>query len=221
MMMARGLRHFTRHARGQGMRADAAHFLVVAQREVDRLLERRLEELRQHGERDGVERLHVAGAATVVLAVLQGQRPGIGDPGLAVDRHHVGVARQHHAVLHVRSDRGEQVRLGAIFARHQIRGDAVTLQVALNVLDQCKVGIARGGVERHQATQHFDGIDDLSGQTKLQATENIGCERDRSWSGTRGASRHCREKRPACGWSPWRRRTCARRAWSCTGAPPR
>ena len=45
------------------------------------------------------ERL-VAGAAGVEIAVgLLGQGPGIGVPWLAVDRHDVGVARQHDAAL--------------------------------------------------------------------------------------------------------------------------
>ena len=42
--------------------------------------------------------------------------------------------------------------------------DAVALEILLNVVDQGEVGIARSGVERHQATQHFDWFDDLSGQ---------------------------------------------------------
>ena len=135
-------RHFAGHAGGQRMGADAADLLVVGEREMDRPLERRLLDLGQHAEPDGVERLHVAGAAAVVLAVLERERPRIGVPRLAVDRHDVGMAAQHHAVLHVGADGGEQVGLGAVLARHQLGLDAVPLEITLNVLDQRQIGIA-------------------------------------------------------------------------------
>ena len=161
------LRHLGRHAGGQRMRAEAADLLVVGEREVDRLLERRLQELRQHGEADGVERLHVAGAAAVVLAVLQRERPRIGDPGLAVHRDDVGMPRQHDAARHVRTDGGEQIGLRAVLVGDQLGLDAMALEVPLHVFDQGEVGIARGGIERHELSQHVDGIDGLSGHGVL------------------------------------------------------
>ncbi len=164
-------RHLARHAGGQCVGADAADLLVIGQREMDRPLERRLLELGQHGEADRVERLHVAGAAAVILAVLERQRPRIAVPRLAVDRHDVGVAAQHHAVLHVRPDGREQVGLAAVLARHQLGLDAVSLEIGLNVLDQRQIGIARSGVERHETAQHFDGTDDLSCHDALCSTQ--------------------------------------------------
>ena len=153
--------HFACHAGGQPVGADAADLLVIGEREVNRLLELGLLELRQHGEADGIERLHVAGAATMVFAVLQGERPGIGVPWLAIDRHHVGVSAQHDAVLYVGPDGGEEIGLRAVLARHQLGNDAVFAKVLLYVLDQRQIGIARGGVERHETAQHFDRADDL------------------------------------------------------------
>ena len=42
----------------------------------------------------------------------------------------------------------------------------------------------------------------------------------RSWTGPRAAFRGWCGTRPACCWLPYRRRACARRAWSCTDAQP-
>ena len=207
-----GLRHLGRHAGRQRMRAEAADFLIVGEREVDRLLERGLQELRQQGEADGVERLHVAGAAAVILAVLQRERPRVGDPGLAVDRHDVGMARQDDAARDVGTDGGEEIGLRAVLVGHQLRLDAVPLEVGLHVLDQGEVGIARGGIERHEPPQHFDGIDGLSGHdvpcllcSDLTLTDEADAKPTcgRSCSGIRAVSRHCSGRRPACGWSPW------------------
>ena len=82
--------------------------------------------------------------------------PRIGDPGLAVDRHHVGMARQHDAAFGLGADRGEEVGLGALGVGHQRARHAVAVEIVLDVLDQLEVGVARGGVERHEALQHVD-----------------------------------------------------------------
>ena len=109
------------------------------------------------GEGDGDEALHVAGAATIEIAVgLRGQRPGIGRPWLAIDRHDVGMARQHDATLGRGADRGEKIGFGALGIGDQRAGNAEIIKVALDVFDQIEVGIARGGVEGHQALQHVD-----------------------------------------------------------------
>ena len=142
----------------QRMRAETADLLVVAEGEMHRHLELRLLERRHVGEAGGDETLHVAGAATVEVAVgLLRQRPRIGLPGLSVDRHDVGMARQDDAALGLGTDRGEQVGLGAFRVGDQRAPDAVLVQVSLDVLDQVEIGVARGGVERHQALEHVDG----------------------------------------------------------------
>ncbi len=78
------------------------------------------------GQAGGDEAFHVAGAAAVEVAVgLLCELPRIGRPGLAVDRHDVGVTRQHDAALDLRTDRGEEVGLGALCVGHQCAFDAV------------------------------------------------------------------------------------------------
>src|SRR6266508_983979 len=80
------------------LRAQAADLLVVGEGEMHRHLEPGTLEGGDIGQAGGNESLHVAGAAAVEVAVfLLGEVPRIGRPGLAVDRHDVGVARQHDA----------------------------------------------------------------------------------------------------------------------------
>ena len=150
-----GPRHFAGHAGGQRMGAETADLLVVGEREMDRLLQVGLHELRQHGERDGVERLHVAGASAVVLAVLQGQRPRVGDPGLPVDRHDVGMAGQDHATLHVRADRREQIGLLAVRAGDEPAFDAEGGEMVPAEMDQLEIAALRFRIERNQLGQHL------------------------------------------------------------------
>ena len=150
-------RHGADQPFGQRMRAQAADLLVVAEGEMHRHLEPGALQGGHMGEAGGDEALHVAGAATVEIAVgLLGELPGIGRPGLAVDRHDVGMARQHDAALGLRTDRGEQVGLGALGVGHQRALDAKPVEIVLDVTDQLEVGVARGGVEGHEALQHID-----------------------------------------------------------------
>ncbi len=137
--------------------AGAADLLVVGEREVDRALQAALRPFRHLRQRGGGEGLHVGGPAAIDAAVLLGQRPGIGRPGLAVDRHHVGVARQDHAAIRVRPDRGEQIRLGAVGVVHEVRAHAVIGEIRRHPFDKRQIRVAAGGVERHQLREHRDG----------------------------------------------------------------
>ena len=151
-------RHGADQPLGQRMRAQAADLLVVGEGEMHRHLEPGALEGGDVGEAGGDEALHVAGAAAVELAVaFSVSVPGIGRPGLAVDRHDVGVARQHDAAFAVGADRGEEVGLGALCVGHQRAVDAEIGEVVADIVDQLEVGVARGGVERDQALQHVDG----------------------------------------------------------------
>jgi hypothetical protein len=71
--------------------ADAAHFLVIRQREMQRSREVALDHLGHQRERDGDEALHVADAAShQAVGDLDGL-PRIRMPFLTIDRNHVGV----------------------------------------------------------------------------------------------------------------------------------
>ena len=80
-------------------------------------------------EDDGDEALHVADAAAIEPAVLPRHLPGIGVPGLAVDRHHVGVAGQRDARLVGGPERGIEVGLLAAGVMDQPAFDAMLRQV--------------------------------------------------------------------------------------------
>ena len=151
-------RHVAHQLLGQRVGAQAADLLVVAEGEMHRHSEPRALEGGDMGKAGGDKALHVAGAAAVEVAVgLVGEREGIGVPGLAVDRHDVGMTRQDDAARRVGADRGVEVGLGALLVGDQGALDPVLAEVALDVLDKLQVGVARGGVERHQALKHVDG----------------------------------------------------------------
>jgi hypothetical protein len=119
-------------------RAQAADLFVVREGQVHRLL-RGLGEFRRRGQGQGQEGLHVAGPAAVEAAVVLGQGPGIGGPGLAIDRNHVGVARQHDAAFDSRPDGGHQVRLRAVGVGHAAVGDRQGVEIALDPLHELEV----------------------------------------------------------------------------------
>ena len=61
------------------------------------VLSRAAAEIRHRGQHAGEKALHVGGAAAVEAAVALDEREGIAVPGLAVDRHDVGVAGEADA----------------------------------------------------------------------------------------------------------------------------
>jgi hypothetical protein len=138
-------------------RAQAADFLVIGEGQVDGAVEGGLGQVRRGGQGQGQEALHVAGPPAVEPAVARGQDERVAGPGLAVDRHHVGMARQHDAARDGRADAGQQVALGPVGVGHPPRGDAEIGQIGLDPFDQGQVGQPRGGVEGHQGGEDVDG----------------------------------------------------------------
>lgn len=117
------------HLRDQVAHADAADFLVVAERQVHRALELSPEQFGDHHQRGGAVPLHVGHAAAIELVADDGCDERIGVPGLAVDRHHVGVARQHDAadlgLAVFCGQRGPEVRLAAGVVVGEVAFDVV------------------------------------------------------------------------------------------------
>ena len=107
----------------QALDADAAHFLVIGQREMDRPRQLGLGDVRRQRQRHADKAFHVAGAAAVQLAVAHFGLEGIGRPVLAVHRHHIGMARQHIAAIAVGAEGGEQIGL-LRRSRHRCGGSA-------------------------------------------------------------------------------------------------
>ncbi len=176
------LRQVALHGLGQRPGAETADLLVVAQRQMDRHRHAAGLEMRHHGERDGGEGLHVGSATAVEQALLLDHGERIAVPGLVLDRHHVGMARQHHAALALGADRGVEVGLGAVLVGDQPALDAVAVEVVAHEIDQRHVGIGRRRVEGDETTEHFDRIDclrhgafpSLFGRPVDQARQNPG-----------------------------------------------
>ena len=101
--------------RHQAAHAEERRLLVIGQRQVDRHVPLRFEEARRPREGDRDEALHVGRAAAVdaTVGVVRAER--VARPVLPVDRHRVGVTRQHDAAgtpgIRIVGERREQVRL--------------------------------------------------------------------------------------------------------------
>ena len=88
-------------------------------------------------------------------AVALRQLEGIAGPVLAVDRHHVGVAREHDAARDVRADGGEEIGLLARLVVDPEMRNAPAVEIVLDEFDQGNVAVAAGGVEGDEARQHL------------------------------------------------------------------
>ncbi len=80
-------------------RAQAAQFLVIGEGEMERRLQRLGCHLRHQRQAKRDEALHVAGAAAHKTRIRFHQLERITGPGLAFDRHHVGMAGEHDAAI--------------------------------------------------------------------------------------------------------------------------
>ena len=85
------------HVGDQATHADAADFFVIAEGQMHRPLELALEQLGHHQQGGGAVAFHVGHAAAIQPVADHLRHKGVGVPGLAIDRHHIGVAGQHQA----------------------------------------------------------------------------------------------------------------------------
>jgi hypothetical protein len=145
----------------QPAHADAADFLVVRQREVERTLEPAAQELWNQRESGRTETLHVGDPAPVDAVAFGRRRERRPGPRLAVDRNDVGVSGQHDAsvrdVAVLRRQRREQVGLAPVVVESERRVDAVPGEPGSHPVDQCEVGLAARGVEGDQRADHLPG----------------------------------------------------------------
>ena len=106
------------HVCDKSPRPDAADFLVVRQREVQRALESPAQELGNMCETDGAEAFHVGHAAAVEPVTHDRRFERCGIPGLAIDRHDVGVSRKNDAadrpIPILRRQRREEIGLAPL-----------------------------------------------------------------------------------------------------------
>ena len=179
------------HQRGP----EAADFLVEGKREMDRGLERAGKKLRHERERNRAEALHVRGAAPVKPAVLFNETERVGVPRLAVNRHHVGMARKRDAGHVSRPYRGVEIRLVSRFIVNKCRINAQRGEIIAHEVNQCEVRLATGRIKGDQPLNHLDGTVMGAGHSHHQ-----------SFVGARLLPRHGRGTRPpASGWCMRRR----------------
>lgn len=137
----------------QRAHAQATDLFVVGERQVHRKAQRLREERRHGRQHRSDETLHIGGASPVKAAIVLGQMKRIIGPGLPVDRHHIGVPRQHHAAPIVRAEGGKQVGLGAFGVMEQLTFHAKAGQVILDEANERQVGVAAYRGKAHQPLQ--------------------------------------------------------------------
>ena len=82
-------------------RSPACGFLVIAQQNVDRADETRVQKFRDHRKTDGIETLHIAGPAAIEAPGVAAQFEGIACPGLTRHRNDIGVPGENDAAIKV------------------------------------------------------------------------------------------------------------------------
>src|SRR5581483_5576940 len=122
--------------------ADAAHLFVIRECEMDGTRELVLLDCLTRREADRNETLHVAGAARIGAAVVDAQLEGVAAPGLAIDRHHVGMAGEDDTRHVRRADAGPKIGLAAGRVRDAFAAEAMAGKMLLGPVDQRQVGIA-------------------------------------------------------------------------------
>ena len=133
------------HVDDQPAHADAAHFLVIAEGQVQRPLELAFEQLGHHQQGRGAVTLHVGHAPAVQTVADHLRHKGVGIPGLAVHRHHIGVAREHQAAdfgfTVVGGQGGPQIGLEAAVVIGARAFNTQRFQVVLRPIDDGQVAV--------------------------------------------------------------------------------
>ena len=112
--------------------------------------------LDQRPERQGIETLHVTSAAAKILAIALDHRERVTGPGLPVHRHHIGVPAQHHPAFDLGAHMGKQRRLLVVVPVMAMTGDAMTVQIRFDPVDQRQVAVATDSWKAHQLFHQFE-----------------------------------------------------------------
>ena len=122
---------------------------------MDGLLQRDLRDRLGVREGEGDEAFHVRRATGVTACRRAESSPtGSVDPGLAVDRHDIGVAREDDTAGNIRTEAGPEIGFRAILAGHAHEMCAHRAQKILDPFDQRQVGVAGRGVEGDEAGEN-------------------------------------------------------------------
>ena len=136
--------------------AETCGLLVVGKQDVDRPLEVGGEHVRDGCQRQGAEALHVHGAAPVGPPIGDPQGERIGGPGLSRHRHHVGMAGQDDAAIHLWADRREDRRLVTRFIGDAHMAHAPAVEIGADAVDEREIGARTLRVEGDEARQQVE-----------------------------------------------------------------
>ena len=139
----------------QAAHTDAADFLVMRQRQLQRPAQRGVGGLEHGVDRQGDKAFHVAAAAAVDPPVLQRRLERRHAPGLAGGGHHVGVPGQQDPRHIARASAGEQIGLAPALVLDDQGLDAFAQQQLAYIFDQRQVRLRRDGVEGDQPFENL------------------------------------------------------------------
>ena len=137
-------------------RTQAADFLVIGQRKMDRPA--KTVHLGHQRQCDPNKSLHVATAPSVPAFTSAVERKRVTTPVLPIHRYHIGVPGQYDAAGFKRSDRGNEIRLAAVSTRDPSRVHPVVIKKILNEIDQRQVAVPGNGLETHQVFNYCEAF---------------------------------------------------------------
>ena len=138
--------------------ANAADFLVMGQRQMQRRAQWQPAGGNEAGNRCGAKALHVCRAASIKPAILLGAGKGWPGPVLSVDRHNIGVAGQHHAAI-IRllwAGAGKQIGLLATIIGNHRHADSGIIQPVGNIIYQRPVRVTADRGKADQIMKNFN-----------------------------------------------------------------
>lgn len=136
---------------------EAAQFLIIGKRKVNRNRRRFRIEPFGEGQRTGDRPLHVTCAAPVQTIATPRQFERRTRPVRGVCRNHVRMAREHQPAVPHRTEGGEKIRLPSVRRRENGGGRAKLGKQGVHPGDELHVRPVRRGVERDQLLEDADG----------------------------------------------------------------
>ena len=146
------------HVGDQPLHAEAADFLVVAQRQVHGKGRGAVQKISGVRQRHADKTLHVAAAPAIKLAVLDRGRQRVQRPVLPVPGHGVGMARQNNAGRLAFAQRGKQVGLAFVGVVGEAAGHTELFQLVAHKVNQLQVGVLADRVHAHQRLDQLQGV---------------------------------------------------------------
>ena len=144
---SRGFEAARLHVGNQAVYANAADFFVVTEGQMQRTFEFSFEQLGHHHQSGSAVAFHVSHAAPVQLVANNLRVKRIRCPRLTINRHHIGVARQHQAAHFAFAvmcgQGGPQVGFFAGIVITQMALNALSLEQIARPFNDGQIAVAR------------------------------------------------------------------------------